>query len=213
MEVLYLLCALFGGTVLVAQFFLGFGAGDGDFDGADDISGDVDIDVDAVDADIDSHDHAGHHDSTWIFGVLTFRTLLIGITFFGLTGKAAGASGFDPTKTLLIALGFALAAMYGVYFMMRGLTKLTADGTERISRSMGEEATVYLSIPAHNEGVGKVHVTVQNRMLEYEAMTAGDRLPTGTRVVVVDVLGSDRVQVEPIVEPTTAVEPARNSNV
>jgi hypothetical protein len=101
----------------------------------------------------------------------------------------------------VIAVVCGLAAMYGVYFLMRGLYKLTAEGTERIDRAVGQEGIVYLAIPGQNGGVGKVHVPVQNRTLEYEAMTAGERLATGSRVVVVGVLGAGRVEVEPIIEP------------
>lgn len=199
MDLLFLLCAIFGVTVLVVQFFLGFGedelGGEGSEDSPDSIGG---FEGDAG----DSH-HAGdvHHDSTWIFGVLTFRTMLIGATFFGLIGKAMLASGFDSGRALGAAVAGGLAAMYGVFFLMRGLYRLTAEGTERIGRSVGEEARVYLTIPGHNQGVGKIHVTVQNRTLEYEAMTAGERIPTGARAVVIGVLSSDRVEVAPL-EPT-----------
>src|SRR6185369_10020041 len=93
-----------------------------------------------------------------------------------------------------------LAAMYGVYFLMRGLYQLTADGTERIASAVGQEASVYLTIPAQHKGKGKIHVPVQNRLLEYEAETGGEKLPTGTRVVVVAVLGPACVEVEPILE-------------
>ncbi len=208
METLFLFCAIFGGTVLVAQFFLGFGSDEQDSEGSEDAPDEI-----GGSEGNDAHGDAGHHDSTWVFGVLTLRTVLIGVTFFGLTGKAALASGFEQPQPLVIGVVCGLAAMYGVYFLMRGLFKLTADGTERIGRSVGEEAIVYLAIPGRNQGVGKVHVTVQNRLLEYEATTVGERLPTGTRVVVVGVSGSDRVEVEPIIEPTKVVEPARNSNV
>lgn len=218
METFFLLCAIFGGTVLVAQFLLGFGGdheqgGEGAEDSPDDVA-DVHDDAgdDHVDEAVDDHDHA-HHDasahsySTWMFGVLTFRTVMIGLTFFGLTGKAASASGFGEPRSLVVAVVCALAAMYGVYFLMRGLYRLTAEGTERIGRAVGEEGMVYLTIPGENQGVGKVHVVLQNRTVEYEAMTAGERLATGTRVVIVGVLGSDRVEVEPVIEP------ARNSHV
>lgn len=234
MDTLFLFCAIFGGTVLVAQFLLGFGGdhdhGGGDTDGDADYAGDMHGDVgdhdvadhdasdhDAEDGgdDADAHPHdvhhehrdGGHRSSTWVFGVLTFRTVMIGLTFFGLTGKAASATGLTGPQPLVIAILCGLAAMYGVYFLMRGLYKLTADGTERIERSVGEEGVVYLTIPGENQGAGKVHVPVQNRTIEYEAVTAGERLPTGTRVVVVAVVGSDRVEVEP------ATEPARNTNV
>jgi hypothetical protein len=213
MDTLFLLCAIFGGTVLVAQFFLGFGS---DIDGADDGPADAPdaMGADAHGAGVDgTHHDSTHHNSTWVFGVLTFRTVIIGLTFFGLTGKAALASGFEQPKPLVIAVVCGLASMYGVYFLMRGLYRLTADGTERIDRAIGEQAMVYLAIPGHNAGVGKIHVTVQNRTIEYEAMTAGERLPTGSRAVVVGVLSSDRLEVEPVVEPNEVIEPARNSNV
>lgn len=208
MDTFFVFCAIFGATFLLAQFLLGFGGGDIDHEG-DVGHADVDGGDHPADEPIESegHDHdapAEHMSSTWIFGVLTFRTVLIGLTFFGLTGKAASASGFS--QPLLVAIPCGLAAMYGVYFLMRGLYRLQADGTERIDRAVGQEGMVYLTIPANNTGVGKVHVPVQNRIIEYEAMTAGERLPTGARIVVVSVLSSDRVEVEP------ATEPARNTH-
>ncbi|MEX2317096.1 MAG: hypothetical protein WD669_08085 [Pirellulales bacterium] len=209
METLFLFCAIFGGSVLVAQFLLGFGSDHehGD-DGAEDAPDSVGVHADGSEGhDAHSHGDQAHHGSTWVFGVLTFRTVLIGLTFFGLTGKTATASGMAQPQSLAIAAACGLAAMYGVYFLMRGLYRLTADGTERIGQAVGEQGIVYLTIPAHNAGVGKVQVPVQNRTVEYEAMTAGEKLSTGTRVVVVGVLSSDRVVVEPVTEP------ARNSNV
>jgi hypothetical protein len=224
METMFLFCAIFGGTILVAQFLLGFGGDHHGVDGAEDTPDAIGMhadggDMHAADGHVDGHvdsQHGdthdarhgeAHHGSTWMFGVLTFRTVMIGLTFFGLTGKAASVSGFSAPMTLVIAVVCGLAAMYGVYFLMRGLYKLTADGTVRIDRAVGEEGIVYLTIPGENSGVGKVHVPVQNRTIEYEAMTDGERLPTGRRVVVVGVLSSDRVRVEPVTEP------ARNTNV
>ncbi len=191
--------------MLVAQFLLGLG-GDEDHGGGDHAE-DVADHIDGLDdgqADGEAHEgdaHQHHHGSTWLFGVLSFRTVLIGLTFFGLTGKASMASGFEMPLPLVIAVACGLASMYGVYFLMRGLFKLTADGTERIAMSVGEEGTVYLTVPANHSGKGKVHVPVQNRLIEYEASTGGEKLPTGTRVVVVSVLGPACVEVEPIHEP------------
>jgi hypothetical protein len=208
MDLLFVACAIFGGTVLVAQFLLGFGAGHDHPDEApDDIPDHIPDHVGPMDGDAhDAHDAAHHHGSTWVFGVLSFRTVMIGLTFFGLTGKAATASGFEQPWPLVVAIGCGLASMYAVFFLMRGLYRLTADGTERIGRSLGEEGTVYLTIPGQNSGAGKVHVPVQNRLVEYEAMTSGEKIPTGARIVVVGILGPDRVAVEPIREAV------RNSN-
>jgi len=210
MALVFLMCAIFGGTVLIAQFFLGFGGEhEAGYDGPEDAP-------DAIaefEDDGSEHGDDVHHDSTWLFGILTMRTILIGITFFGLTGRMALAWGFEGWQPLLVAVAGALVSMYGMYFLMRTLMKLTADGTERISRSLGEEGTVYLTIPGHSQGVDKIHVTVQSRMLEYEAVTTGERLPTGTRIVVVDVLGSDRVAVERLPQTSPTTEPVGKENV
>lgn len=219
MATVFLLCAIFGATVLIAQFFLGFGGEhEAGFDGPEDAPDAIaEMDHDGADhAGADhgdgEHDHA-HHDSTWLFGILTTRTILIGVTFFGLIGRLALAMQLEPPKPILLALAGALVSMYGIYFLMRTLMRLTADGTERISRAVGEEGTVYLTIPGHSQGVGKIHVTVQSRLLEYEAMTTGERLPTGARIVVVDVLSSDRVVVEPLPAASPSTEPVGNENV
>ncbi|HKB41952.1 MAG TPA: hypothetical protein VKD72_36330, partial [Gemmataceae bacterium] len=83
-EMVYLTCAIVGGTLLVCQFLLGLlGLGD-----HHDAAGDHDI------HDAGSHDaHGGHGDhdahNSWFVGVLTFRSLVAALTFFGLAGLAA----------------------------------------------------------------------------------------------------------------------------
>src|SRR5262245_20646233 len=82
-DTIYLICALGGGTLLVCQVVLGL-LGFGHHE-----------DVGAGDHDVhDSGDHHGsdHHDAhhtSWFVGVLTFRSIVAAVTFFGLTGLAA----------------------------------------------------------------------------------------------------------------------------
>jgi hypothetical protein len=78
---------------------------------------------------------------------------------------------------------------------MRSLTKLDSDGTLRIERSVGKPATVYLAVPAKKSGAGKIHIKLQNQLVELQAMTPHDRLPTGANVVVTNVIGPDIVEV------------------
>lgn len=209
MELLFLSCAILGGTVMVAQFILTL-MGGGEHGGGDGGGHDFHTDVgggdhavgDAHDGQHGSaaHDQDQHHGSTWFFGVITFRTVVAALTFFGLAGMAAMSAQLEQPMPLVIALGSGVAAMYGVHLMMQALNKLRADGTERIGHALGREATVYLSIPAQSQGAGKVHLTMQNRLIEYEAMTSGERVPTGTRVVVVGIAGPGMLQVEPVSE-------------
>jgi membrane protein implicated in regulation of membrane protease activity len=211
MEPLYQLCAVVGGTIFVGQFVLSFIGLTGDHEFSGDAGGDhFDGGGDHVDS--AGHDSGGdgHHGSgamghdaaTWWFvGLLSFRTAIAGLTFFGLAGLAADASGVGVAGTLAIAALSGLAALYLVAWMMRSLMRLRADGTVRIENTVGQTAMVYLTIPGHRAGKGKVTVTVQNRTMEYEAETDHDALPTASRVQIVAVVGGDSVAVVPVHEP------------
>ena len=112
LDTLFLIAAIIGGTVMICQFLLtlmgmdhdgsdlghgdvGYGdVGDGDFSGHVDAPGDFHADGDlstdhhtplahAADADYQ------HPDSTWLFGILSFRTLIAAAAFFGVAGKTA----------------------------------------------------------------------------------------------------------------------------
>jgi hypothetical protein len=79
---------------------------------------------------------------------------------------------------------------------MRSLARLQSDGTVRIERAVGRAGTVYLRIPGGRSSAGKIHLMLQNRTVEYQAITTGTELPTGTPVKVVAVVGPDTVEVE-----------------
>ena len=219
MTTVFVACAAVGATVLVLQFLLalvGLG-GDAlgvdvphdfghDLGGADhdfasgEMHGDVDHDAAAEHAESQAQFHhaASHafHGSTWLFQVLSLRTVVAALAFFGLSGLAAQKAGYSTFNALLIAAAAGLGAMYAVYAMLRAMRSLRADGTVRIQRAVGQTATVYLRIPAHEKGAGKIQINLQNRTMEYLATTAGDAIPSGAAVVVTDVVGSDAVQVE-----------------
>jgi hypothetical protein len=137
-----------------------------------------------------------HGAADWFVRVLSFRTVVAAIALFGVTGKAARAAGFDEVTTLAIAVGSGIAAMYAVHGLMRGLKSLDTDRTMRIERAIGQAGTVYLSIPAHRTGMGKIQLTLQNRLDELEAVTAGEGLPGGAKVKVVGIVGPSTVEVE-----------------
>ena len=202
METIYLTCAVVGGTLFVCQFVMSLlgAAGEGL---------DLDVDADAghgADADFtpdaDQHQFADDIDtkiggSSWFFGVLSFRTVVAALTFFGLSGLAAGAGEMTPTATMTVAVVVALASMYMVHWMMVGLSRLKAEGTVHIKNAVGKTGTVYLRIPGQNAGAGKVTLSLQNRTVEYQATTANDEIPTGAKVVVTKIIGSDTIEVAP----------------
>lgn len=192
MDMIFQACAIVGGTLIVCQFLLTlFGMG-GDHDA--DHGGDAGHDV-------HGHDHGGaDHGSSWLFGMLTVRTLSAAAAFFGLTGLAARQAGLEDLPTIGLAVAAGLGAFFVVGWIMRLLHKLNADGTVRIDRAVGCRGAVYISIPAARAGLGKVHVNVVNRTLELQALTAQQELPTGMPIIVVGVVGPDTVEVAAALE-------------
>ncbi|MBN2217925.1 MAG: NfeD family protein [Pirellulales bacterium] len=212
MTTIFLVCAALGGTILVLQFvmaLIGFGAHAFDLDVPGHLDGDVGGDAHFggdFHADSDFHGHADGHtdtdhaDSTWLFKVVSFRTVVAALAFFGLAGLASESAGIAKTPTMVIAVASGLAAMFAVYGVMRALMLLHAEGTAHITNAIGRVGTVYTTIPAEGAGVGKIQLNLQGRTMEYLALTPGNSLKPGTKVVVGAVISADTLEVEPALE-------------
>jgi len=196
MEFVYLACAAVGGTLLVIQFVTtvdGLGGEDVDFDVGANVPDDLDFGDPGGDAAV--------YGSTWIFAVISFKTLVAAFTFFGLAGMAGQSAGWTNISALFVALVAGLSAMFMVHWLMQGLHKLNHDGSVRIERAVGKRGTVYVPIPPGKEGEGKVQMRLQNRIVELKAVTSQtEKLPTGASVEVVQILTPTTVEVELISE-------------
>jgi len=213
MTTVFIICAALGGTVLVIQFIMaliGLGGDMLDMDVSADVGHDIgggDFHGDLGGGDLhggdfhtdhggDSHAHdATTHGSTWLFAVVSFRTVVAALAFFGLAGLWAQASDVSAPMVLLVAAAAGVLAMFLVYWLMLGLTKLQAEGNVRIQRAVGQRGTVYLRVRGNRSGTGKIQFNLQNRTMEYLAVTAGEELPTGTKVIVVGVVDPTTLEV------------------
>ena len=217
LSTLYLIAAVVGGTILVCQFALAlFGLGHG---GGGDLGHHMggDFHGDAHGGGFDSHEmgdsHGGnadqvHADSTHLFAVVSFRTLVAASAFFGVTGLATLNAGFPATTTVVLAVVAGAFAMYGMYWLLGLIASLGSSGNERIGNAVGLAATVYVPIPATGKGLGKVQLSMQNRIVEYQAVTDdAEPLKTGESVTVVGIKNSDTVAVRRVAR-TVATEPA-----
>ena len=218
MGTLFLTAAVVGGTILVCQFLLtvlGLSHDGGDL--SHHLGGDLHDGSSIGDSVHGSHvgdthaDAQGHANSSHIFSVISFRTLVAAIAFFGVSGRAALSAGYAPSTSLVLATIVGVAAMYGMYWLMQGIASLNSAGNERIGNALGREATVYVRIPAARAGAGKVQMSLQNRIVEYQAFTdEGEPLQSGESVEVVDVSGSDTVYVRRIAKAVPQREMARS---
>jgi len=172
----YLLCAVFGGTLILFQMFLMmFGIG-----GADEAS---------------DFGDATDHSPADIFKVLSFRTITAGIAFFGLGGLAGLTGETSQLVSFFIAVISGLISIYAVYYLYAAVARLKDDGTLSVKTLVGSTGSVYVRIPSAKSGNGKVLVSQQGRTVEYEAMTAGEELKSGTPIVVVAVVSTTIVEV------------------
>ena len=206
MALFFLLCAVIGGTILICQFVLtlvGLG-GDHGVDFSHDVShdfggsaGDAHGVGDAHSAEGSGHDASGHG-SSWLFAAISLRTLVAAATFFGLAGLAAQKAEQDVIIQLVLAVLAGIGAMYGVHWLITAIGRLGEDGTLRVKGALGQEGTVYVPIAGARAQAGKIQLKLQNRLVEYEAITSTpNRLATGTKVRVIGIAGNV-LEVEPL---------------
>ena len=198
LEKIYLACAVFGGGIFILRTILMLtGIGDTDSD----------LDTDAVDfdhGDFDHGDHAddidhgdhGHGDAG--LKLLTIQGLTAFVMMFGLTGYAVSRSSVLGT-IFTIAIGIAVG-LFAMWLVAKGfalMRSLQSSGTMRIYDAIGEEATVYLTIPA--DGVGKIQVTISGRLMVVDAVSQDKvKLKTGERVRVSEISSGGILEVRGI---------------
>jgi membrane protein implicated in regulation of membrane protease activity len=165
--------AVFSSTVLLVQLvltFLGMGGG---------------------------HDTDVNHDTGMEthFQLFSMRTLTAFFALFGWVGLACFNAGTPLPVTLGIAAVAGSAAMALVAGLFYGISRLTQDSTFDVQKIVGAQAKVYIPVPASRSGNGKVTVTY-GASRELDAVTDGDKLPTGAQVRIKAVVNGSTLLVE-----------------
>ena len=121
------------------------------------------------------------------------------IAFFAIGGWVGYI--FAETNTALAIVLSVVAgslALVAMAFIMRGIMKMRSYGNIDIKRAVGKIADVYLTVPAKDNGNGKVTLTLEERFVELSAIQNGETpLTTGSKVKITAVSG-DCVIVEKI---------------
>jgi hypothetical protein len=207
METLFLGCAIVGGVLFVVRLILQFIGADHGM--GHDIGGGVDIHTDfggGHDVSGPAHDVGGpdqdpgiHSGEAYLsFKILSFQGLTAFFMMFGLVGLAMMK---QTEQSALLALPAATVAglitVWIIGLIFREAGTLQCCGNINVKNAVGCEGEIYLTIPAGD--VGKVRVTVQERMRIYDAVAA-DRteIKTGQRIRIVDVTPQDTLIVQKI---------------
>lgn len=173
-KTIYLVCSSIGGAVLSLQLImliLGGGGGEDSFDG----------------------DHGDHSDG---FGLISIRSIASFLTFFGLSGWWGLEKGWGAGYSTVLGLGTGSAMMLLVAWMISLQSKLNEEGNINPDNAVGTTATVYLRIPPQGEGRGKITVSIQGRTHEYQAVSKGSEMLTGTEVRVLRRVTENTFEVE-----------------
>ena len=164
------------------------------FIGADaDFNTDFDADFDAGGAEIDGTDgHSG-------MGLLTFRNFVNFCLGFGWTSvllhEQIASQGVLFTVAAIIGIGLVAVVM----LLFKWISGMQESGNiDVFKQAVDCTGKVYLSIPANRQGEGKVQITINNSVREYNAVTEGDALPTGTDIRVVEVISASTLLVEEV---------------
>ncbi len=200
-QVLYCI-AIPSTLILVLQMVLSMmgGEADGGVDVSDtsglDMPDDLDTDV-VFESDVPDADGVQDGGNPADFGnlkFLTMQTIVTFLTVFGWVSIACISGGLGPAVGIAIGAVCGLVMMFVVAKLVQMSAKLAEDGTMNLKNAIGETATVYLTIPAKGDGEGKVTMQLQGRFCEIDAVNADAvPIPTGTQVLVTDVLGDTLV--------------------
>ena len=169
--------------------FLGADSGNGDFDLDTDASGDVPDGVDSPDADVHGTGQ----------GLLTFRNFVNFFLGFGWCAILLRNSVSSTPLLLVLSVIVGVGLVVLVMLLFKWLGGMQQAGNINVFKSaVGCEGKVYLTIPGERGGSGKVQITINESVREYEAVTDGPTLTTGTAIRIVEVLSADTMLVEPL---------------
>ena len=148
--------------------------------------------------DADTDDGAGFEtvEMEGLTGYFTFRNLINFLLGYGWGGVVLNASIPNGLWLQLAAMGVGVVFVFVFVIVIRQVMKLSTDKTFQLEETIGQIADTYLRIPGNKQGVGKVMVSVRGSMHELEAMTEGKAIPTGTKVRITKVVGSELLEVE-----------------
>ncbi|MBR4660437.1 MAG: NfeD family protein [Bacteroidales bacterium] len=160
--------------------------------------GDFDINTDADAPDIADTDGDATVDHSTGMNLLTLRNFVNFFLGFGWTAVLLRGSVASTGLLMVISIIVGAVLVFLVMMLFRGLARMQQSGNINIFKSaIGCQGTVYLTIPAGRSGEGKVQIVINEAVREYDAVTDGDELRTGTAIHVVNVVNTTTLLVEP----------------
>ena len=174
--------------------FIGADAGDG---GIDADFGGTDADLGGGDLNTDVDSSSDYSDMGSGMNLLTFRNFVNFFLGFGWTAVLFAGEIKSTGVLMLLSILVGVALVFAVMYLFKWLSSLQQTGTINVYKtSVGCTGKVYLTIPAARSGEGKVQITINDSVREYDALTDGEELPTGTNIKVLEAIDAHTLLVE-----------------
>ena len=164
--------------------FLGADSGDGgidaDFDGG--------FDSEVADAAVEGGTN-----------LYTFRNFVNFTLGFGWSAILLQEKITSIPLLLIVSAVIGVALVAAVMYLFKWLSSMQQSGNINLYKTaVGCNGTVYIPIPGERKGEGKVQISINGSVREYNALTDGDALKTTTPIRVVEVIGPGTLLVEPL---------------
>jgi len=170
-------CAVIGSLIFIVQMVLTLMGMD---------HSDIDVDFDGA----DTMDLGG---GISLFSIKNFVNFIVG---FGWGGVCFSGAIENKWLLTLVAVLVGVAFVLMFFFIKKQTKKLEHNGAFNIADCVGKTVDVYLRIPASKSGKGKVQVSLNGSVQEFEAMTDGDSIASGQKVEVISVVDGSTVLVK-----------------
>ena len=149
------------------------------------------------DADFDLDTSDGSFDADPSMNLLTFRNLVNFCMGFGWTAVLMHEKIQSNALLIIVSVIVGILLVTVVMWIFKWLSGMQQTGNiDEHKSAVGCEGKVYLTIPGERKGEGKVQITINNAVREYDAVTDGETIPTGKAIKVTEVINDYTLLVE-----------------
>lgn len=149
------------------------------------------------DADFDLDTSDGSFDADPSMNLLTFRNLVNFCMGFGWTAVLMHEKIQSNALLIIVSVIVGILLVTVVMWIFKWLSGMQQTGNIDVHKSaVGCKGKVYLTIPGERKGEGKVQISINNAVREYDAVTDGETIPTGKAIKVTEVINDYTLLVE-----------------
>lgn len=132
------------------------------------------------------------------FQLFTLRNFINFFLGFGWTVISLQDNIESRPLTLVIGVVVGALLVAAVMYMFYYMGKLAESGNMKISNALNKTVQVYLTVPAEKQGMGKVHIKLQDSLRELDAITDGEAIASGSMARVKEIIDGKLLLIEKI---------------